>query len=179
MENKRALLISADTPESAVWAALLAADDWSVEVVERRGQALERIPEFLPSLLVVDLRIGEVPANIEESFAQRCRDSGLAAIVILHDPSPQDVAVSFRRGAIDVLIPPFRPEELMAAVNRAGSFKDLYQENMDYRRQLERADRESGDDRVRQWCGTQEYRNLPRLRVLRRQFCRLRAPDQQ
>src|SRR3990167_1336801 len=142
VENKRALLISADTTESAVWAALLAAEDWSVEVVQRRSQALERIPEFLPSLLVLDLRVGEVPGNIEESFAQRCRDSGLAAIVILHDPSPHDVAVSFRRGAIDVLIPPFGPRELMAAVNRAGSFKDLYQENMDYRRQLERANRE-------------------------------------
>lgn len=142
MENKRALLISADSTESAVWAALLAEADWSVEVVERRSQALERIPEFLPSLLVLDLQVGEVPENVEESFAQRCRDSGLAVIVILHDPSPRDVALSFRRGAIDVLIPPLRPDELMAAVDRAGSFKDLYQENMDYRRQLERANRE-------------------------------------
>ncbi|MBK6959756.1 MAG: SpoIIE family protein phosphatase [Gammaproteobacteria bacterium] len=142
VENKRALLISADGRESAVWAALLATDDWSVETVERRGQALARIPEFLPSLLLLDLQIGEVPENVEESFAQRCRDSGLAAIVILRDPSPRDVAVSFRRGAIDVLIPPFTPAELLAAVDRAGNFKDLYQENMDYRRQLERANRE-------------------------------------
>lgn len=142
MENKRALLISADRAESAVWAALLAADDWSVETVERRSQALERIPEFLPSLLLLDLQIGEVPENVEESFAQRCRDSGLAAIVILRNPSPRDVAVSFRRGAIDVLIPPFTSTELLTAVDRAGNFKDLYQENMDYRRQLERANRE-------------------------------------
>lgn len=142
MENKRALLISADRAESAVWAALLAAEDWSVETVERRGQALARIPEFLPSLLLLDLQIGEVPESVEESFAQRCRDSGLAAIVILRDPSPRDVAASFRRGAIDVLIPPFTPAELLAAVDRAGNFKDLYQENMDYRRQLERANRE-------------------------------------
>ena len=141
MENKRALLISADGRESAVWAALLATDDWSVETVERRGQALARIPEFLPSLLLLDLQIGEVPENVEESFAQRCRDSGLAAIVILRDPSPRDVAVSFRRGAIDVLIPPFTPAELLAAVDRAGNFKDLYQENMYYRLQLERANR--------------------------------------
>ena len=142
MKNKRALLISADRTERAVWAALLAADDWIVETVEQRSQALERIPEFLPSLLLLDLQAGEVPGNVEESFAQRCRDSGLAAIVILHDPSPRDVAVSFRRGAIDVLIPPFTPAELMDAVNRAGGFKDLYQENMDYRRQLERANHE-------------------------------------
>ena len=146
VENKRALLISSDRTQSAVWAARLAAAGWSVETHAQRSRALARISEFLPSLLLLDLQPGDVPENIEESFAQRCRDSGLAAIVILRDPSPRDVAVSFRRGAIDVLIPPFTPEELMAAVDRAGGFKNLYQENMDYRRQLERANSELRED---------------------------------
>jgi sigma-B regulation protein RsbU (phosphoserine phosphatase) len=142
VENKRALIVSGERAESAAWTALLAAADWSVECVARRDQAVARIPEFLPSLLLLDLKEGELPAEVEESFAQRCRDSGLAVIVILRRPSPGDVAISFRRGAIDVLIPPFTAVELMAAVDRAGNFKDLYQENMDYRRQLEQANHE-------------------------------------
>ena len=142
MENKRALIVSADREERAVWVAALMAAGWGVEAVEQRNQALARIPEFLPSLLLLDLGAGELPADVEESFAQRCRDSGLAAVVILRDPSPSDVAASFRRGAIDVLIPPFTASDLMAVVERAGQFKDLYQENMDYRRQLERANQE-------------------------------------
>jgi len=107
VENKRALLISADGRESAVWATQLVAEDWCVETVERRDQALARIPEFLPSLLLIDLRAGEAPEDVEESFAQRCRDSGLAAIVILRDPSPRDVAVSGRfRYVVSALSPP-------------------------------------------------------------------------
>lgn len=87
-----------------------------------------------------DTRSGdEPPETVEEAFAQRCRDSGLAVIVVLRDPTPEEVAVAFRRGAIDVLIPPFDAATLLAAVARAGSFKDLYQENMDYRSQPERA----------------------------------------
>lgn len=146
VENKRALLVSSDMSESSVWAAWLTAAGWQVERVGERIQALSRIPEFLPSLLLLDLPPHAHPDSVEESFAQRCRDSGLAAIVILHDPSPQDVAVSFRRGAIDVLVAPFTTDDLMTAVDRAGGFKDLYQENMDYRRQLERANTELRED---------------------------------
>ena len=146
VENKRALLISADRTESPAWASRLVAAGWVVESVPQRSQALARIPEFLPSLVLLDLQSGAGPASVEESFVQRCRDSGLATVMILHDPSPREVAVCFRRGAIDVLIPPFTPDELMAAIERAGDFKNLYQENMDSRRQLERANRELRED---------------------------------
>lgn len=142
VENKRALILSSVFAERAEWRDALLAAGWEVEEVEQRAQVLERIPEFLPSLLVLDFGEQVLPGEVEESFAQRCRDSGLAAIVILRDPTPVDVAVAFRRGAIDVLISPFDVKMLLAAVTRAGSFKDLYRENMDYRRQLERANRE-------------------------------------
>ena len=142
MENKRALILSSTLAERAEWREALLAAGWEVEEVEQRAAVLERIPEFLPSLLVLDFGRQMLPGEVEESFAQRCRDSGLAVIVILRDPTPVEVAVAFRRGAIDVLISPFDIKMLLAAVARAGSFKDLYQENMDYRRQLERANRE-------------------------------------
>lgn len=142
MENKRALILSSALAERAEWRDALLAAGWAVEEVDQRAEVLERIPEFLPALLVLDLDRDESPATVEETFAQRCRDSGLAVIVILRDPTPEEVAVAFRRGAIDVLIPPFYPATLLGAVARAGNFKDLYQENMDYRSQLERANRE-------------------------------------
>lgn len=142
MENKRALIVSDALKERMAWAQALLAAGWTIEELGRREQVIERIPEFLPALLIIDLGGDGSPETVEEAFAQRCRDSGLAVIVVLRDPTPEEVAVAFRRGAIDVLIPPFDAATLLTAVARAGNFKDLYQENMDYRSQLERANRE-------------------------------------
>ncbi len=121
MENKRALILSSTLAERAEWREALLAAGWEVEEVEQRAAVLERIPEFLPSLLVLDFGRQMLPGEVEESFAQRCRDSGLAVIVILRDPTPVEVAVAFRRGAIDVLISPFDIKMLLAAVARAGA----------------------------------------------------------
>ncbi len=176
MENKRALIVSGAHQERAEWRRALLGAGWVVEEIEQRSQALARIPDFLPSLLLLDLQPDELPGQVEESFAQRCRDSGLAAIVILRKPAPADVAVAFRRGAIDVLIPPFSATELLAAVSRAGNFKDLYQENMDYRGQLERANRELRENlnilRMDQLAGRQVQRDiLPREPLCCRGYC--------
>ena len=176
MENKRALIVSAARQARARWREVLRNGGWVVEELERRDQVPARIPEFLPSLLLLDLASGELPGQVEESFAQRCRDSGLAVIAILHQPAPADVAVAFRRGAIDVLIPPFGDAELLDAVERAGSFKDLYQENMDYRRQLERANQELRESlsvlQMDQLAGRQVQRDiLPREPMHCRGYC--------
>lgn len=176
MENKRALIVSGIGDARAQWREVLQSAGWVVEELERRDQVLARIPEFLPSLLLIDLGSGDPPGQVEESFAQRCRDSGLAVIAILRQPAPADVAVAFRRGAIDVLIPPFDAAELLAAVERAGNFKDLYQENMDYRRQLEHANQELQESldvlKMDQLAGRQVQRDiLPREPLHCRGYC--------
>ncbi len=141
VENKRALIISADHVRRTVWAGYIEELGWRVQYVDDRTAAVESIGEFLPALMLLDLQDGERPIDIDEGFAQRCRDSGLAVIPILAEPRPEDVAVSFRRGASDVLIEPFTMADVAVAIERSGEFKNLYQENMDYRLQLERANR--------------------------------------
>ena len=141
VENKRALIISADHAQRAIWAGYIEELGWQVQYADDRTAATESIGEFLPALMLLDLLGGERPVDIDEEFAQRCRDSGLAVIPILAEPRPEDVAVSFRRGASDVLIEPFTRADVAVAIERSGEFKNLYQENMDYRLQLERANR--------------------------------------
>lgn len=164
MPNSRALIVSSNIESREQWAEDLKSGDWQVSCVASRDDALAAIPDFLPVLMLLDIQAEEHASEVDEHFAQRCRDSGLAVIVVFADPTPEDIAVSFRRGAIDVLIEPFNRSELFQAIARAGDFKDLYQENMDYRGQLERANRELQDSlnilRMDQMAGHQVQLNL-------------------
>lgn len=164
MSNNRALIVSLNIKRREQWTEELQSGGWQVHCVASRDEALVAIPDFLPVLMLLDIQAEEHASEIDEHFAQRCRDSGLAVIVIFADPTPEDIAISFRRGAIDVLIEPFDRDELFRAIGRAGDFKDLYQENMGYRGQLERANRELQDSlnilRMDQMAGRQVQLNL-------------------
>jgi len=164
VSNSRALIVSSNIEKKEQWKEDLQSGGWQVRCVTSRDEALAAIPDFLPVLMLLDILAEEHASEIDEHFAQRCRDSGLAVIVIFSDPTPEDIAVSFRRGAIDVLIEPFGRDELFQAIARAGDFKDLYQQNMGYRGQLERANRELQDSlntlRMDQMAGRQVQLNL-------------------
>lgn len=140
--NKRALIISTETERGSLWGSYLQELGWEVLCLGRVSDVNKAIEEFLPVLLILGLKENQRPADFEEVYAQRFRDSGLAVIPVLHNPDPEDVIVCFRRGSADVLIEPFSKDDLGAAIERCGSYKDLYRENMDYRAQLERANRE-------------------------------------
>ncbi len=164
MLNKRALVVSSNVGRRKQWVEDLQSADWQACCVDSRNQALALIPDFLPVLMLLDVTADEHVSEIEEHFAQRCRDSGLAIIVIFSQPTIEDIVLSFRRGAIDVLVEPFDRDQLFQAIERAGDFKDLYQENMDYRRQLEHANNELQESlnilRMDQMAGRQVQLNL-------------------
>lgn len=168
--SKRALIVCADSARSDAWVVYLQELDWEVRCIEDVSTVGGVIEEFLPVLLIIGLRENERPADFDESIVQRFRDSGLAVIPVLLKPAPEDVLVSFRRGAIDVLIEPFAKADLAVAIERCARYKNLYQENMDYRAQLERANRELRDSlntlRMDQLAGRQvQFSILPRQPV--------------
>lgn len=167
------MLIATDQQRCQKWEEYLHAVDCQVLTVGGTDEAIEQISEYLPVLLFIhiDMDTGIHVADVDENFAQRCRDSGLAVVPILTHPSPADVASSFRRGAVDVLIEPFDKDDLTAAVERAGGFKDLYQQNMDFRKQLERANRDLRENisilRMDQIAGRQVQQNMLPITPLR------------
>lgn len=141
-DNKRVLILSRDHHRCTLWVRLLESVGWQVKTVNSLGSALAAVSEFCPALMFANVEAGEHVIDIDEDFARRCRESGLAVIPILSEATPADVADSFRRGAIDVLIEPFTDQAMLNAIDRAGSFKDLYRENKNYRMQIEDANRE-------------------------------------
>lgn len=136
------MILTADGTRPARWTEALEADNWQVSVADTQDEALAAISTSVPALMFVDVAAGQHIADIDEHFAKHCREHGLAVIPILSEPSHQDVAECFRRGAIDVLIEPFSDEQMLAAIARSGAFQDLYVENKNYRLQIESANRE-------------------------------------
>ena len=141
-ENKRVLVIARDAERFSRWLEILEKAGWTSVRVATRDEALTCLPHVLPFLMLIDLDPNERVIDIDEDFARRCRDAGLAVIPIMRKPDPEDVADCFRRGAVDVLMEPFSDADMELALERAGSFNDLYRENRAYRKQLETANRE-------------------------------------
>lgn len=145
-ENRRALIISRDIDRYSTWLNILNSANWRVSRVDTRQRALKIISsDPPPTLMFLDIEPDEHVKDIEEGFAQLCRESGMSVIPILTNPTPEDVVDSFRRGANDVLIEPFDGAEMQNAITRIGSFRDLYRENKIYQLQLESANRELND----------------------------------
>lgn len=163
-DSKRVLILSRDHHRCVLWVRLLESAGWQVRRVSSLDGALTGIAEFSPALMFANVEAGEHVIDIEEDFARRCRESGVAVIPILSEPTPADVADSFRRGAIDVLVEPFTDQEMLSAIDRARSFKDLYRENKNYRLQIERANRELRDSlntlKMDQMAGRQIQLNI-------------------
>ncbi|HAD08917.1 MAG TPA: fused response regulator/phosphatase [Porticoccaceae bacterium] len=141
-ENKRVLVISRDVERFPRWLEILENAGWVPVQVPTRDAAVERLSDFSPFLMFLDIEPEEHVVDIDEDFDRRCREAGLAVIPILRKPEPEDVADSFRRGAVDVLMEPFSDADMELALSRAGSFNDLFRENRAYRKQLEAANRE-------------------------------------
>lgn len=163
-ENKRVMVVSNDHQRRDEWAAQLAAQGRQVLTVDDAPRAMVQISEFLPALLLLHIGIGDRVADISLDFDQRCKHFGVAVIPVLASPSPREVADCFRRGTIDVLLEPFDSDALCDALQRAANFRSLYQENIEYRKQLERANRELRESlnmlRMDQLAGRQVQLNM-------------------
>lgn len=158
------MVVSVDRQRRDQWSAELSALGRQVATAESASQAMAEIPDFLPALLFLHVAVGAKVADVSLEFDQRCKNFGVAVITILADPTPADVADCFRRGTIDVLLEPFDTKTLRDALDRAASFRSLYQENIEYRKQLERANRELRESlntlRMDQLAGRQVQLNM-------------------
>jgi len=163
-DNRRVMLVSADQARSHQWSAALSALGRQPLTVGDPASAMEKIPEFLPALLFLHIDANAKVADVSLEFDQRCKNFGVAVITIMANPTPNEVGDCFRRGTIDVLLEPFDLKALEISLGRAATFRSLYQENIDYRKQLERANRELKESlnilRMDQLAGRQVQLNL-------------------
>ena len=108
-------------------------------LVERHSErAAERLAAESLDLLIADVRMPGVN-GIDLLRLAREHDPHLAVLMITAYPTVETAVDSLKLGAVDYIVKPFQPEDLLALVRRLLESKRLSEENRLLRRQVERA----------------------------------------
>ncbi|MCW2714849.1 MAG: winged helix family two component transcriptional regulator [Frankiales bacterium] len=114
-QRPRILVIEDDTPIGSALDVALRGEDYEVRV-EPDGTSLNQIAEqFLPDLVVLDVRLPVGPDGLEMAALLRQRSS-LPLLFLTAADSMQERLDGFAAGADDYLIKPFSMAELLARV---------------------------------------------------------------
>ena len=109
---------------------------WNVFSFETAEEALRKIQEVPPDLILTDLRLpGMGGLDLIRSVKEKSPD--IAVLVMTAYASVNSAVEALRAGALDYLIKPFPNEELLHVLDRIeGEFR-LKKENVDLKRRLE------------------------------------------
>ena len=112
---------------------------WQVIQFDDPFKAIADIKKKRPAVVVLDLPLD----LMKDKFSSLLNlDLETAYIVILPEVNPREVAKFFHQNASDVLIKPFAQNRFQEAIERASEFKNLIRQNLEYRQQLEKANRD-------------------------------------
>jgi DNA-binding NtrC family response regulator len=111
--------------------------DTEILLESQSVRAAERIVKESLDLLITDIRMPGV-GGVELLRIAREHDPGLAVLVLTAYPTVQTAVEAMRLGAVDYIVKPFQPEELLTLVRRLLESKHLRDENQLLRRQVER-----------------------------------------
>ncbi len=107
---------------------------YEVIVAETCEQALEKIHEFLPDLVLLDLRLPNMD-GIELLEKIRAKDPNILMIVMTGYGSIDSAVEAMKMGAYDYLEKPFKTEHLKLVIEKALSTQALRREVLELRAQ--------------------------------------------
>jgi len=140
MPIKGELLVVSDSLDNCRFLEdLLSRSNWKVTQFSNPSKALVAIEDIRPAVVILDLPLDLMQAKFT---ALLTLDLETAYVVILPEVNPREVAKFFHKNASDVLIKPFATKRFYEAIDRASEFKSLVRQNLEYRQQLEDANRE-------------------------------------
>ncbi|MBI4624780.1 MAG: sigma-54-dependent Fis family transcriptional regulator [Verrucomicrobia bacterium] len=111
--------------------------DTEIVLESQSGRAAERVVNESLDLLITDVRMPGV-GGVELLRIAREHDPSLAVLMLTAYPTVKTAVEAMRLGAVDYIVKPFQPEELLALVRRLLESKHLRDENRLLRRQVER-----------------------------------------
>lgn len=107
---------------------------YEVIIAETCEQALEKIHEFLPDLIVLDLRLPNM-GGIELLEKVKAKDPNILMIVMTGYGSIDSAVEAMKVGAYDYLEKPFKTEHLKLVIEKALSTQALRREVLELRAQ--------------------------------------------
>lgn len=156
------LLLVSSSPQAHSWGETLSGAGWHVSLCHSMDDLT--MEDSRSYQVIVIHTTGEELENKITLF-NRHRQGDVAAILpLLTDTSPEQLLALFRLGVTDVLLMPFTDSELVETLNRVSTHKNLYLENLEYSRELERANKELQESlnilKMDQLAGRQVQKNL-------------------
>lgn len=134
--SSKAIILIVDDEETIRFSIkeFLEGQGYEVIVAETCEQALEKINEFLPDLVLLDLRLPNM-GGIELLERVKTRDPNALIIVMTGYGSVDSAVEAMKIGAYDYLEKPFRTEHLKLVIEKALSTQALRREVLELRAQ--------------------------------------------
>jgi DNA-binding NtrC family response regulator len=111
--------------------------DTEIVLESQSRRAAERIATESLDLLIADIRMPGL-GGVELLRLAREHDPNLAVLMLTAYPTVETAVETMRLGAVDYIVKPFQPEDLLSLVRRLLESKRLRDENRLLRRQVER-----------------------------------------
>lgn len=118
---------------------LLRGEGFEVEVSDNGREALERLGDLSPDVVLTDIRMPGV-SGLEVLAAVREKDPELPVILMTAQASLQSAVQAVNQGAFYYVQKPFRNDEMAALCRRAAETRALTRENRQLKKEIRRRD---------------------------------------
>ena len=121
---------------------LLRAEGFAPQLAHGGKEALERIVQLSPDIVLTDVRMPQV-TGVEVLAAARAHDPDVPVILMTAQATLQTAMQAVNAGAFYYIQKPFRNDELVAILRRAAEHRQLRVENTSLKKEILRRERRS------------------------------------
>ena len=119
---------------------LLRAEGFAPHVAHGGREALERIPQLSPDIVLSDIRMPQV-GGVDVLAAARAHDPDVPVILMTAQATLQTAMQAVNAGAFYYIQKPFRNDELLAILRRAAEHRQLRVENTSLKKEIRKRER--------------------------------------
>ncbi|MGH7475348.1 MAG: sigma-54-dependent transcriptional regulator [Longimicrobiales bacterium] len=135
----RILLVDDETSILNTLQILLRGEGYEIAIAQSGREALERLQELEPDIVLTDVRMPGV-TGLDLLAAVRQRDPEVPVILMTAQASLQSAVQAVNHGAFYYLQKPFSNADLVALCQRAAETRNLKRENRALKREIKRRD---------------------------------------
>jgi len=133
--DERILIVDDEASVGQFLSIMLEREGYKVEAVLSGKDALEKIAENPPQVVLADLRMPEMD-GIELLTRIKEEDPRIAVVIMTAYGSLESAVEAMRKGAFDYVMKPFQIEEIKLVIKRAIEERKLREENLELKRRV-------------------------------------------